>query len=178
MGVTGVGWQLAYQQANTIEFVFEDVLVDSVYPTALAKYLSTVKPNIASPIIDDLNEEGGAFVITETIKSNRFGVVAYDQKGAVIDVDVAGIQNVLGATSKVSVSKDAIGIVSYIGQKFLRFGFKACPIWVEIESGNAKFKLSPPKGHLTLRMMVPTSLTDPNEPTTVLLARDTLLRLR
>jgi hypothetical protein len=141
--------------------------------------LAGAKPNIANPIVEMLDEDGKAYVITETIKSDSFGVVAYDSVNSTIDVDLAGIQKAIGVNARVAVSKDATRKISYKGDKFLRFGFKAIPAWVEIDSGNARFRLSPPRDIAQpLMAPAPAALLNPTDATPVLFGRNTLLRLR
>jgi len=178
MGAPGASLKMAYSKAKSIEFEFENVSVDSVNITAIGQYLKGAKPDIANPIIEMLDEEGEAYVITETIKSNSFGAIAYDSTNSTIDVDVAGIQQAIGVNTKVAVLKDATRKVSYKGAKLLRFGFKAIPVWVLIESGSSYFRLGPPRDIAQpLTTPAPAAILNPEDATPVLFGRNTLIRL-
>lgn len=179
-GIVGANLDAAYHQAHTVEFEMQNVKVDSVFPTTVGNYLSEAKPNITHPLIESFDEENEAYVIFETLKSNSFGVTAYDDRGTTVDIDVANINNLLGASSKVNASGDRTRKVSYQGDKFLSFGIKVFPVWVEITAGKARFRMGPPPsspGAVTMKMMS-IALLDPNEPTPVILGRDTLIKLR
>jgi len=174
MGAASGKLNAGYEKAVQIEIVFENVLSDSVFITAIDDYLSSAKPKTKTLLMDCINEEGEAHIITETIKSNSFGVIAYNSSQQVLDLDVKGIQNLLGGTGGINVSKDETAKVSYQGNKFLKFGFKAASFWVEEDvQGKAHFRLKIDTDNLAMK-----GATAGEKPRhEVLLAKDELIDL-
>jgi hypothetical protein len=147
---------VGYEKAVEIEIVFENVLYDSVYITDIDDYLSSATPKTKTLLMECINEEGEAHIITETIKSNSFGVIAYDKDKHELNLDIKGIQSLLGGGSGINVSKDENLKVSYQGDKFLKFGFKAASFWMqEDNNGEAQFRLKMDKGTLVMKGKAP-----------------------
>jgi hypothetical protein len=177
MGAGNAKLKVAYKKVNKIEFQFENVLVDSVLPFSMAKYLQGAKPDMTHSMVDNFDEEGEAFLIMETIKSNALGTTAYDNHGVKVDLDIDAIQNIIGGAANVSVTKDETLKLSYRGTQSLRFGFKASPMWAQVNHGVPKFRLNPIGGEIgPLRALSP-DLDDPDVLTTVLIGQNTLLKL-
>jgi|GEM_PF-2722115 len=178
LGVAGLGLEASFKNAESIQFVYQNVLTDFVYPVKIGKYLLSVSPDVSSPFMEHIIEEGEAYIITDTLKSNTFGIVAYDEKGVKIDLDISALKQLLSATPHIEVSKDEKKVVSFRGDKFLRFAFKAIGVWVEIRDGKARFKLNKPEGPIAPMRALPSTLISPNEPTPVIFGMNTLIRLK
>lgn len=178
VGVAGLGLEASFKNAESIQFVYQNVLTDFVYPVKIGKYLLSVSPDISSPFMEHINEEGEAYIITDTLRSNTFGIVAYDEKGVKIDLDISALKQLLSATPHIEVSKDEKKVVSFKEDKFLRFAFKAIGVWVEIRDGKARFKLNKPEGPIAPMKALPSTLISPNEPTPVIFGTNTLIRLK
>lgn len=178
VGAAGLGLEASFKNADSIQFVYQNVLTDSVLPTKIGKYLSSVSPNVNSPFMDSIDEEGEAYVITDTLKSNVFGVIAYDEKGVKLDLDISALKQLLSVTPKIGLSKDEKKVVSFKGDKFLRFAFKAIAVWIKIEDGKAKFDLGKPEGPIAPMRALPSTLISPDEPTPVIFGMNTLIRLK
>lgn len=146
IGAAEVGLKASFKNAYFIQFVYQNVLTDSVYPTAIGKYLSSVSPDITGILIDNIDNEGESYIITDTLKSNFLSIVAYDSKGMKLDLDISALQQLLNATPKFEFIKDKRNAISFKGEEFLRFAFKAIAVWVEIKNGKARFRLSRPGG--------------------------------
>jgi len=178
VGASGLGLEASFKNAKSIRFVYQNVLTDFVHPAKIAKYLLSVTPDVSSLLIEHIDEEGEAYIITDTLKSNTFGIVAYDEKGAKIDLDISALKQFLSATPHIEVSKDGKAVVSFKGDKFLRFAFKAISVWVEIEDGKAHFRLNKPVEPIGPMRALPSTLVSPSEPTYVIFGRNTLIKLK
>ena len=177
IGAAGVGLETSFKNADSIEFEYQNVLVDSVYPVKIGKYLLSVSPDV-SLLMEAINDEGEAYVITETLKSNAFGVTAYDEMDAELDIDISALKQLLSATPKIGLSKDEKNVLSFEGEKFLRFAFKAIAVWVEVEGGKSKFRLNKPEGPVGPMRAFPSSFVNPDEPTPVMFGENTLIKLK
>lgn len=153
MGAASGGINLQYQRADKIQIVFENVLSDYVYPTEIDKYLLSGKPKTKSLLADWIDEDGEAYIITGTIKSKSFGVIAYDQSGQSLEVDVTGIQDLLGVSGKVNLSRESSNKILYQGEKLLVFGFQAISFSIQQDDGVPKFKLTPTNEPLVMKGM-------------------------
>lgn len=178
VGASGLGLEESLKNAKSIQFIYQNVLTDFVHPAKIAKYLSSVSPDVSSPLMEHIDEEGEAYIITDTLKSNTFGIAAYDEKGAKIDLDISALKQLLSADPHIEVSKDEEKVVSFKGDKFLRFAFKAISIWVEIRDGKASFRLGKPEGPITPMRALASTLVSPSEPTYVIFGRNTLIKLK
>lgn len=178
VGAAGLGLETSFKNAESIQFVYQNVLTDFVYPAKIGKYLLSVSPDISSPFMEHINEEGEAYIITDTLKSKAFGVVAYDEKGVKIDMDISALKQLLSATPHIEVSKAEKKVISFKGDKFLRFAFKAIAVWIKIEGGKAKFDLGKPEGPIAPMRALPSILISPDEPTPVIFGMNTLIRLK
>lgn len=142
-----------YSKARTVQFVFNNVLADGLYLTDVDDFLLSGQPRTDSLLQEEIDEEGEAYIVYETIKSNSFGIIAYDSKNTAIQVDVDGIQKILGVSSGIKVSRDADYAVVYKGGQHLYFGFKAVKFWIEKEDGAVKFRIKPADQSMTYKSL-------------------------
>jgi hypothetical protein len=142
MGAVSGGLNLNYQKAVQIQILFNDVLSDYVYPTTIENYLSSNRPKNDSLLKEWVDKKDEAYIITRTIKSKSFGVVAYDKSGYPIEIDINGIQNLLGGSGKINCSKEGENTIKYQGKKYLVFGFQAISFSIKEDKESAKFKLT------------------------------------
>lgn len=178
IGAAGIGLEICFENAKSIQFVYQNVLIDSVYPAKIGRYLSNVSPDVSSLFMEDINDEGEAYVITETLKSNSFGIVAYNERGMELDIDISALKKLLSATPKIELSESEKNVISFKGDKLLRFAFKAIATWIEVEDGKARFKLNKPAGPIAPMRALPSSLINPDEPTLAIFGENTLIRLK
>ncbi|HEX8229420.1 MAG TPA: hypothetical protein VF826_08915 [Chloroflexia bacterium] len=176
IGAGGIELEAAYKGAQKLRFSFDDVFVDSIDPIPLGRYLGASVPDISNPLIDQLDDKGEAYIIFETLKSKSFAVTAHDENGASVAVDVSAIKKALDVEAKVAVASASERKVSYSGDRLLTFGFKAFPVWIEFYDGHGFFSMAPASRGIG-GLSIPTQLANPAEPTPVLLARNTLLKL-
>lgn len=115
IGVGRIGLEATFKKADSVQFVYENVLIDSVLPAKIGRYLLSVGPDVSSPFMEHINDEGEAYVITETLKSNAFGVIAYDKSDVKLDIDISALRELLSATPKIGLSKDEKNVISFEG---------------------------------------------------------------
>jgi hypothetical protein len=132
-----------YAKAANIELIFEDVLLDTMDPSALGKYLGSTLPDTVNPWMAHLDGPGKAYVVTEIIKSDKFGVVAYGENSETLELDTQAIQQMLGGNAKVTQSGSRTRELVYQGPKHLVFGFRAVEFWIDTKN-------QPPAFHLNL----------------------------
>ncbi len=122
-GGSGAQASAAYRHAAAFEYLYSDVLHDCVYLIPLLKALS--EKSVESETLESIAGAQYIFIVTDTLKSNKFGIVAYDAGGAGIDLSADAIENVLGASAGVHASGGENHVVTYSGDKHLRFAFRA-----------------------------------------------------
>ena len=177
IGASGVGLEASFKNAGFLQFIYKNVMKDYVVPTEIGEYLGRVTPNVNSPFMDCINEDGEAYIITEILKSNAFGVIAYDKNGVELSLDISTLKQLLSVAPKIKVSKEGENVISFKGDKFLCFAFKAIVLWINIENGKAKFRLRVPSGPVPPIKALATTFIETNEPTYVVFP-NTLVRLK
>ncbi len=143
----GASVSSAYSDAAQIQILLQNVLTDSVAISVIANFIDSLPPTTGT-LMDLIRQSGVAYLITDTAKSNAFGVQSYDASSRKLAVDAKGVQEVLGASAGVSISADAKGAITYQGNRWLRFGFKAVPFWVDDRTGKPRFRIGIPSGNL------------------------------
>ncbi len=172
LGGVSASLQAAFGKARQVEFFYEDVLSDSVDIVDLRGYLGkrpSLDPN--NPVVDEyFIGDGQVLVITRTLKSDSFGVVASDEKGNKVDIDVQVLGSDL-AKGGINASKSAEMKVSFKGSKSLVFAFQG--LLMRIDSGglHASDDIPPEMGIFAAR---PAS---PGQVQPVVLSRNGLLGL-
>jgi hypothetical protein len=115
-----------YNHAASIQIIFLNVMHDFVAPLRVGNYLRNTR--IQPESLETLSQYEHLYLVTDTLKSNQFGVVAYDQKEDAIEINADAIQNILGAQASVKVASQADHVIRYSGSKRLRFGFRALDV--------------------------------------------------
>ena len=142
MGTGGGKIGAHYAKAANIELVFEDVLLDSMDPSALGMYLGNARPASVNPWLGCLDCPGKAYVVTEVMKSDKFGVVAYGENSETLELDAKAIQQMLGGDAKVTQNGSRTHEMLYLGSKPLAFGFKAVEFWIDTNNSQPAFRLN------------------------------------
>jgi hypothetical protein len=119
-----------YNQANSIEFGFGNVMCRSVAPLEIGAYLAEGDLKASNPIIERylIDDDTEAFVISETLESNEITVSAKNSKGDTIAVAAPLIQNVIGGDISVALKASGAPGLTYAGKEMITFGFKAFAI--------------------------------------------------
>jgi hypothetical protein len=135
----GANASAEYGGATAFEFLFLGVMHDFVPLLRLAAAFDPQRVNAST-----LGSIAGVpllYVVTDTLKSSTFGVLAYDGKHAAIQLDADAIRSVLDAHAGVQVSTDASHVVTYSGPKQLRFAFRAKQLTYDAATGRVTLSL-------------------------------------
>jgi hypothetical protein len=126
-----VGISAGYRGARTIQFVFDRVLSDSVEPLELGNYLRDGEIDVGNLLLQQyVLGKGRLFVITRTVKTDKFLVNAYAKKGVAATLDVPAIQDLVSGGVRVAASAEGTGTVAYQGDRQLVFGFQCFEVGV------------------------------------------------
>lgn len=178
IGAAGIGLETCFRNADSLQFVYQNVRIDSVFPAAVGKYLSNVSPDMNSSFFEDIKDKDEAYVITETLKSNSFGVAVYDERGMGLNMDITTLRQLLSATPNIKLSTNGKNVILFRGDRFLRFAFKAIVVWIEVKNGEARFRLNKPGKPIQPLRYSSSSFFDLGEPTPVVLGRNRLIELK
>ncbi|AGY59295.1 hypothetical protein [Gloeobacter kilaueensis] len=139
LGVGAINLSTAFSNSKEIQFVYQNVKLDSLMTTSAASYLKACKPDVSSELFDQMDEEGEAYCIIETLKSNSFSVRAFRDNGFSASIDLSVLQEALAFTPGISISGNDELVTFYKGDSNLVFGFKAIPFWVAIDSAGLPY---------------------------------------
>jgi len=117
----------AYGTKRSLQFTFGNIRVARVDPFEVGSYLKdgdlqTGNPWIARYFFDD---GADAFVLTEALKSDTVTVSVSSDNDADVALDLAAIQNAVGAQVEVKAGVAKQSDISYRGPAHLTFAFKA-----------------------------------------------------
>ncbi|MBW4527736.1 MAG: hypothetical protein KME18_21545 [Phormidium tanganyikae FI6-MK23] len=143
IGAKSAGLDAAFGNASTLEFEYENVLLDNVMPASVSAYLRRATPFIDEPLVPLFDAQGEAYIVIDVLKSNSFGIRAYRDAGGGIDLNLDAVKEIVGISSKFVIEKKSELKISFQGEKPLGFGFKACPIWIENVDEKSRFRLDP-----------------------------------
>lgn len=180
IGGKSAGIEAAFDNSSTIEFEYENVLYDTVMPASVTKFLRGATPFIDEQFMTQFNQEGEGYILIDVIKSNSFGFRAYRDSNKGVDIKLDALKGIIGAESKLVIEKKDDLKISCKGGQPLGFGFKACPIWVEIVNGVPQFRLNPNTNQdIDLRGSAedPNALSEDEELPLVLLTPNQLMTL-
>lgn len=131
MGGSKLGLDVAYKNAKSAVFEFTDVLSDAVSVAKLDQFLggSDVNPN--SVTLGKMLEADQIYVVTGTVKSQKFTVEAKKSGGGSVAVDVPVVQQIVGANVKVGGAGAQTSKLTYEGKVPLVFGFQAVQLYFD-----------------------------------------------
>ncbi len=132
----GLGWQggslaLGFREAAFIQLVYREVRHDFVAPLAVLNYLAKAPINSLAPEI--FRQCEAVVLVTDTLKSNCFGVMAYDHHKRALDLDIGALQEMVAGEAGILVSRESEGNLIYRGPRQLRFGFKGVRLVLDRE---------------------------------------------
>ena len=131
MGASTLGLDVTYRRAKMAAFEFGDVAEDTVEVAKLDQFLSDADVDPLSRHVGSLLEADDVFITTATIKSQKFTVEAKASSGEGLEISVPEIQNVVGASAKVTANASARSKIIYEGSVPLVFGFQAIRLFYE-----------------------------------------------
>ena len=147
-----------YSSASTLEFVYEDVLGSDVSAAAVGNYLVQGKLVRQNPLLEKylFGEAEDMFILTATIRSRKFSVVAYDQNGAKVKISVPAIKGVVQGNIEVGGDSESTTKVTYAGPKELIFGFQCFHLY--LHDGKLALGGGEVSGGMALSMLRPLKL--------------------
>jgi hypothetical protein len=148
MGGSKLGLDVGYKNAKTATIEFTDVLEDRVDLLDVDQYLGDADVVPFSNHAAQLLEADAVYVLTSTIKSQKFIVQAKENNGTPIAVQIPEIQGVVGASVKVSTAKESSSKIVYEGAQPLVFGFQAARLFYENGRYTAFKAMAPGAGAL------------------------------
>jgi hypothetical protein len=125
-GAGSLGVSGEYSKAATLEYLFLNVKHDYVAPLEVAAALTLAALNPA--VVANVQGFPFLYLVSDTLKSNLFAVVAFDDKNAKIELNADAIKQIVGGDVSVGVANGQHNVVSYSGTKELRFAFRAIPL--------------------------------------------------
>jgi len=125
------GVHALYSRAETVSFEFQEVSEDSLGLADLDQYLADARVNPRSRHVAALLDADDLYVTTAVVKSRSFGVVASDEEGASLDVDLPMLQAAVGANIHVGGNGSGRAGVAYEGLLPLAFAFRAVRLFYD-----------------------------------------------
>jgi len=127
MGATVPHVGLAYSQARTVRFEFNNPDIKKIDPLLVGNFLAKGDLNISNPFVQHymLREDTRAYVVTEVLLSDSIRVTALDESEAAAKVDIKAIADGVGANIQVQATTATEGDLVYRGKQSLAFGYKA-----------------------------------------------------
>jgi len=125
MGAVTPQVDFAYTHAKSVQFGFKNVRINRVQPFLVGEYLSNGDLNQKNPFASYFTDEDKeAFVITDVLLSNAINVIAKNENGQSVGVDVPAIGKAVSAKIKVELDQKEETAVTYEASTPLAFGFK------------------------------------------------------
>lgn len=125
LGGATLGLDVAYKRASTLAFEFNNVMRNHVDRLDLSRFLTAARVDEAVGPPAKLVEADKIYVITSTIKSNKFTTEAKKSDGTSVSVDVPVIQHAVSTNVGVKTEGGSQSRITYEGQVALVFGFQA-----------------------------------------------------
>ncbi len=125
MGGGQIGLKTEFKHASGVTFEFPHVLSDGVTVAALDKFLGATQISADVRYVRELLDNSDIYVVTNTIKSDSVTVDTNASGSAGVEVQVPALQQIVGATVKVSGESEHTGRVTFSGDAHLVFGFQA-----------------------------------------------------
>jgi hypothetical protein len=126
-----LGIKSQYKSAKTITFEYANVTGDAVAPVDVGQYLRNAEIDAENPLIAEyVFGNGRLYLITRTLKSNKFRVEAKASMGGSVDIQVPKIKEVVGGNIEVSGEVSGSNAVTYEGKVALVFGFQCLDVGV------------------------------------------------
>lgn len=144
LGGNALGINAGFDRAKAMTFKFENVLEDHIDLDKLDQYLSTSGFAAAGNAVTKSLKDNAVFVVTSTLKTNKFTVNAKSDSGVKVGLDVPVISGAASGSLKVETSRATEGTVSYEGKTPVVFGFQAVQIFTEDKGGRLVFSAMDP----------------------------------
>jgi hypothetical protein len=118
---------LKFDRTNEIKFKLENPKINNISVIKLDAFLKDAKLSVSSDLLIKTIQNEELYVVTEILKAASFSIEKdmKNETGGEIDVPLKDIVNL---DTNVSVKKGKNTLITYSGNKFLTFGFKAYKI--------------------------------------------------
>jgi hypothetical protein len=130
-GGSAIGLDVAYKQARTISFQYEDVLEDSIEMAQLDQFLNAADINLYSKCVGDLLEADQVYVTSSVIKSQKFSILPQASKETKLDIKIPEIQKIVGGNVKVYGKGEDSSVITFEGSTPLVFGFQGWQLFYD-----------------------------------------------
>lgn len=122
LGGGSLGIAASFTDAHTLQFTYNNVIKDSVYPVDVGKYLygANVDPNNLV-LKGYVSGDGELYCVIEVIKSNTFSVHFQNALGGGASVNIP--LNVVTASLKFESDSSDQSLITFTGTQQLGFGF-------------------------------------------------------
>jgi hypothetical protein len=129
-----------FQSSNRLQFIFEEVVVNSIDLFDIGKYLLDGDLQLGNPVADKffLEEKCKTYIIYEVLKSNSISVIAFDKNDTEVKLAIPSIQSAIGGNLEVSVANEKGTAIKFKGNSLLTFGFKI----IEIKYAGDNWKIT------------------------------------
>lgn len=129
-GASTPSLDLGYKNARSLQFTYGQVTTTSVRPLQAGNYLAAGTLNSANPLVKHymLEDESEAYLIFDVLKSNEISVIAADEHGAEVKVDLGVIQGLVGAKVGLAAAGSGGNKLTYTGTAPVTFAFRAFEI--------------------------------------------------
>jgi hypothetical protein len=131
LGGKPTGLHALYNQSATVTFEFTEVSEDSLALADLDQYLADARVNSRSRHVAALLDADDLYVTTAVVKSRSFGVIASDEEGTSLALDVPVVQAAVGANVHVGGNGSGRMAVTYEGLLPLAFAFRAVRLFYD-----------------------------------------------
>ena len=136
LGATGPELDFAYRKARSIKLSFTDIEAVSIDPLIIGTYLASGDLDTRNPMVVRFFEDDDTdvYIIFEILRSSRLTVSATIESDTSMSMDMASIQEEVGADVAVSQVSGRENLITYKGKLPLTFGFKV--FGLAYEEGN------------------------------------------
>ena len=118
--------------AEKVQFIFSDVLGDSVLPVEVDNYLRGGRVESLNPVLQQyILGNGNLYLITKTVKSRKVTVRFERNDGTGVTVNIPMIQEMVGGDLVVTAHAKQPWVVTFQGKTNLSFGFQCFPVAID-----------------------------------------------
>ena len=139
---------VAFKRARKVQFSYSNVTSTVVAPLEAGNYLAGGTLNTENPVVKHyfMEPDSQAFLILDVLKSDSITVIATDEHGTEVGVDVPAIQGIVGAGVRLTPGGASNSSVTFSGAEPATFGFIVDEI--QFEAGKWSLSGAAPDGAL------------------------------
>ena len=126
-----LGAKVNFTKAKKLQFVYSNVLNDSVMPLQVGNYLRDAEVDTGNLVLREyVLGNGELYLITKTAKSSSFTVKFESNSDTAVEVDVPVIQQAVGGNVKVTSVNATNSEITFEGTAKLTFAFQCFQVGV------------------------------------------------